>query len=449
MQPGTNPNTINPIGNAGLLRYPDRVDNIFKAPDAQMNIRTLEVEIAPGQVLRARTLLEQDPFSGLARAKGAIQQSWQVAFTPDATTGFQMNPGDSITIAGVVFTASTQLGPRDVVDAFIAFGNALVENSTIYGSLTASQLTSSLAVAGGTFAYGSMLMENGAPAYTFREVPENVILFAVGTLGTEVLEISTNFYYAPNLTGVTLSQSIASLASTTALTSKAQGGKIYLQLNGALASTQTFSAFGLTFTATAAATAANIAASFLTGAGVNGNMTGTNQGWLFSSLDQTGNGLIVASQDPTTLAVANQSPVFSSSNATLSYNVTYQYDIPGLIGILAQDVNTLTGTYANMVCESQMYVEGNFYWNALKWENVPPPASGNGIFVPQGVGVFNEFNSVNGYDYVVNAGTDITPCTAYWTGVTSYKDAREIFRNATGNTYLRLSNFLAGEYPLT
>ena len=448
MQPGTNPNTINPVGNAGLLRYPDRVDEIFKASDPQMSIRTLEVEIAPNQVLRARTLLEQDPFSGLAKAKGAIQQSFQVALTPDSTAGIQLNPGDTITIAGIVFTATTALGPRDVVDAFVAFGNALVENSVIYGSLTATQLVNSLAVTGGTFNYTSVMLENGAPAYTFREVPENINLFAVGTLGTEVLEVSTNFYYAPNLTGVTATQTTA-LGSSVALTSKAQGGKIYLQLNGALAATQTFSAFGLTFTATGAATAANIAQSFLTGAGVNGNMTGTNQGWIFSSLDTTGNGLITAQQDPTTLSVANQSPVFTSSNATLTYNVTYQYDIPGLIGILAHDVNTLTGPSAGMVMEAQMYVEGNFYWNALKWENVPPPASNNGIFVPQGVGVWGNFPSVNGYDYVVNAGSDITPCTAYWTGVTSYKDAREIFRNATGNTYLRLSNFLAGEYPLT
>lgn len=451
MQPGTNPNMINPVANAGLIRYPDRVDNIFKAPDAQMSIRTMEVEIAPGQVLRARTLLEQDPFSGLAKAKGAIQQSYQVALTPDATAGVMLNPGDIVTIAGVIFTASAILGPRDVADAFVAFSNALVENSPIYGSLTASQITNSLAVAGGTFSYGSMLMENGAPAYTFRELTENAILFATLTAGAIVLEVSANFYYAPNLTGVTASQTISSgISPTTALTTAAQGGKIYLQLNGQLAAAGTFSAFGLTFTATATASAANIAASFLAypSAGINGTITGTNQGWIFSSLDATGNGLIQATQNPSSLSTANQSPVFTSSSSTLTYNPVYQYDIPGLIGILAHDVNTLTGTYANTVMEAQMYVEGNFYWNALKWENIPPPSTGN-IFVPQGVGVWNEFPSIDGYDYVVNAGTDITPCTAYWTGVTSYKDAREILRNASGNTYLRLSNFLAGEYPLT
>ena len=450
MQPGTNPNMINPVANAGLIRYPDRVDNIFKAPDAQMSIRTLEVEIAPGQVLRARTLLEQDPFSGLAKAKGAIQQSYQVALTPDAATGVMLNPGDIVTIAGVAFTASAALGPRDVADAFVAFSNALVENSTIYGSLTASQLTNSLAVAGGTFSYGSMLMENGTPAYTFRELTENVILFATLTLGSIVLEVSTNFYYTPNLTSVTASQTISSgISPTTALTTAAQNGKVYLQLSGQLAAAGTFSAFGLTFTATATASAANIAASLLAypSAGTNGTVTGTNTGWTFSSNDVNNNGIIQAT--PTSsLANANQSPVFTASSSTLNYQATFQYDIPGLIGILAHDVNTLTGTYANTVMEAQMYVEGNFYWNALKWENVPPPNTGN-IFVPQGVGVWNEFPSIDGYDYVVNAGTDITACTAYWTGVTSYKDTREIFRNASGNTYLRLSNFLAGEYPLT
>lgn len=399
-----NPNlkapTVTTLG--GAKRNADQNFDYFKNGGC---VKTRPVMIKSGQVLKSRTWLQR-AADNTYEAYGAFEAAY------DVTISGSLAAGETLTVAGVIFTASGAVTHDEVALAFATYSDLQVSGNS--ADLTTNPDTS-IGVWTGTW---SGLWRFAVKEDSLQDATANTILIVSSASPASLVTALA----APTESG----------GLTISTTLKAVPGETLIYLSGsALPNTGSINIGGRIFTAGAStATVREIVAAFVAdsvvgGAGV-GALSGTNAGYTFST-DTGSNVLRVApNTNNTTLLPVNISIAGATAlqlSATLAPKAQRQ-----VAGLLLTDVNATAGnTLAEMYTEISVWMEG------CNWEYTPGVPT---TTLPAGV-----TDNFDGLDYVVNGDGTVTQCSAYFTGVTNYLDALAFIENSAGGTEFKIASW--------